>query len=241
MKMKALCLPFALLMIATIATAQEPVEVEEPVQIQVPKTRNWLLRFGFVVADTSGQTSVGVNPGNVVVGVNGGGGGFIGIERRASPLVGVDFSMTGIGTDMNISTGVNPHHAWSELNIMAMSLLTLGVNFHFVNEGPIDVYAGPLLSFNRYSNVSVGADTGDCWWWCEPDHAETVWMRSDSEFTWGARAGLDIPLGKKKKWTLGCSLTYIDATYEFEPSSQGGPGSLSLDPLMFSFGAGLKF
>ena len=241
MKMKALCLPFALLMIATTAVAQEPVEVEDPPQVQVPKTRNWLLRFGFIVADTNGQTSVGVNPGSVSVSVNGGGGGWVGLERRVSPLVGVDFAMIGIGTDMNISTGVSPHHAWSNLNVMAMSSLTLGVNFHFVNEGPIDVYAGPLLSFNRYSEVTVGTDTGDCLWWCEGKHAENVWTRSDSEFTWGARAGLDIPLGKKKKWTLGCSLTYIDATYEFEPNSEGERGSLSLDPLMFSFGAGFKF
>ena len=56
MKMKALCLPFALLMIATTAVAQEPAAAEEPLQVQVPKTRNWLLRFGFIVADTNGQT-----------------------------------------------------------------------------------------------------------------------------------------------------------------------------------------
>lgn len=218
---------------ASLLVANEPGEDAEVEKIEAPKPRDWQLRFGFLVADTNGETSVAVDPGSVNVSLSGGGGGFISLERRVTPLLGIEFVMTGMGVDMNVSTRAGLKHCDADVDILSMGSLTLGANFHFVNDGPIDVYAGPLLAFNSYNALSVRTGFDDDW--------VSVRTKGDSEFTWGAKAGLDIPLGKKKLWSLGFSLTFINATYEFEQESEPGRASISIDPSIFSFGAGFRF
>ncbi len=232
---------FAIVMVAPGVGAQDAPPAEEPTTPQAQRSRDWVLRFGFLVADTVGDTSVATSPGGTSVSLSGGGGGFVSLERRISPLVGVEFNLIGMASDLNLSTGAGlKHHVYSESDFLTTGSIALGVNFHFVNEGPVDVYAGPMLAFNRYSNVSTRSGFhGD--WHEKHDEWVTVQWQSDSEVTWGAKAGLDIFLGKKKTWSLGCSLTYMDATYNFKDDPDSRGTSISFDPLMFSFGAGFRF
>jgi len=228
------------LSMASSAFAQEVPAAEADVVVQ-PRIRDWNLRFGFIVAETNGETSVAVDPGTVDFSLSGGGGGFVSLERKVTPLLGLEFGLIGIGTNMNVSAG-NLKHWGSDVDALSMGALTLGANFHFVKTGAIDIYAGPMLSFNRYSKWSVRTG-GDEWW--SNKHDDEYWVsvnsKSDSEITWGAKAGIDIFLNKKKSWTLSGSLSYIDATYDFDDESGEGRGSIDLDPIMFSFGVGYRF
>lgn len=226
----------------SVAAHEEP-ETSEAATADQPKIRNWTLRFGFVVAETSGSTTIAVDPGSVDVSLSGGGGGFVNLEYKATPLLGLEFGTTGIGADMNVSTHAGLKHIGADVDVLGMSALTLAANFHFIRTKTINVYAGPMLAFNRYSKWSVHTSVGDEWWPAKHDYDEWVSVRSssDSEISWGAKIGIDIVLTKRGNWTLGGSLSYLDATYDFDEVSGEGQGSIDLNPIIFSFGAGFRF
>jgi outer membrane protein W len=206
------------------------------------KVRDWTLRFGIVVAETSGSTSVEADPSTVDVRLSGGGGGFANLEYKLSPLLGLEFGTTALGLDMDVSAGAVKHWG-TEVDLLSMGALTLGTNFHFIRTPSVIVYAGPMIAFNRYSKWTVRTGWDDGWWPGDHHHDEWVSVRSrtDSEVTWGAKIGIDIVLTKRGNWTFGGSLSYLDASYEFEQDDGGGRGSIGLDPLMFSFGGGFRF
>jgi len=231
-----------LLSMASSAFAQEEPNPEEASTVDQPKVRDWILRFGIVVAETNGQTSVEVDPGSVDIRLNAGGGGFANLEYKVIPFLGLEFGTTSIATDMSVSAHTGLKHIGSDVDILGMSALTIGANFHFVRTRAINVYAGPMLAFNRYSKWSVHSGCGGDW--CPTKHDDdwvSVRSRSDSEVTWGAKLGIDIVLTKRGNWTFGGSLSYLDATYDFQEDSGPRRGSIDLDPLMFSFGGGFRF
>jgi outer membrane protein W len=69
----------------------------------------------------------------------------------------------------------------------------------------------------------------------------TVQSRIDSELSWGAKAGVDIFLGARRRWSIQGSLTYLNSTYEFDRGAGDSRSTVSLDPLIFGFGAGWRF
>lgn len=238
----ALIVTTAVMLAAVGATAQEQAAAPAGQDVQQPKIRDWTLRFGIVVAQTSGSTEIDADPGTVDVRLSGGGGGFANLEYKITPLLGLEFGTTGLGLDLNVSAGAAKHYG-TEVDLVSMGALTLGANFHFIRTPSVIVYAGPMLAFNRYSKLSVHSGWDDDWWPGEHHHDDwvSVRTRTDSEVTWGAKIGIDIVLTKRGNWTFGGSLSYLDATYGFEPEPGGGSGSVDLDPLMFSFGGGFRF
>jgi len=231
-----------MLSMASSAFAHEEPVAEEGVAVEQPKDRDWILRFGFVVAETSGSTSVAVDPGSVDVRLSGGGGGFANIEYKVLPFLGLEFGSTTIGADMNVSTSAGLKHIGTDVDVLGMSALSLAANFRFVRTPTVNVYAGPMLAFNRYSKWTVHSGwDDDCW----PTKHDCGWVslesRNDSEVTWGAKIGIDIVLTKRGNWALSGSLSYIDATYNFDELDGGGQGSIDFNPLMFSFGGGFRW
>jgi outer membrane protein W len=221
--------------------AEELPEDGQPTQEVEQRVRNWHLRFGPLVADTGGNSRVVTDPDSASLSFSGGGGAAISLERRLSPLLGIEFGIATIGSNIDINTRAIKH-ASTDLDILIISPLFVGVNFHFVHDGPVDVYAGPLLAYNRYSELSVESWVDDDWWSAKHDSG-TVTVRSDgdSELTWGVKTGLDVYLGERKRWSLNFALSYLNATYEYERESFADQSSVSLDPLIFGFGAGFRF
>ena len=123
-----LVLATIMLSMATSAFAQEAPAAEEPAVVDQPKVRDWILRFGIVVADTNGRTSVEVDPGSVDVRLSGGGGGFANLEYAFLPWFGLEFGTTAIGSDMNVSAGAGLKHIGTDVDILGMSSLTIGAN-----------------------------------------------------------------------------------------------------------------
>jgi hypothetical protein len=232
-----------LLSMATSAIAHEEPQQEQPAAVEQPKVRDWILRFGFVVADTNGSTSVLVDPGSVDVRLAGGGGGFAAIEYALLPWFGLEFGTTTIGSDFNVSTRTGAKHIGTNVDVLGMSALTLGANFRFVRTPTVNLYAGPMVAFNRYSQWSTSTGIGDGCWPAKHDCDDWVRLdsRNDSEVTWGAKLGIDIVLTKRGNWALSGSLSYIDASYNFDEVDGGGRGSIDYNPLMFSFGGGFRW
>ncbi len=241
---RSMALLFGVVLVtATCIAADEIVDPAESATIATPKVRKWHLRFGAVVADTNGSSPVIAEPGYVSAGINAGGGGSVSLERRVSPLVGIEFGLAATGLSVDVSAGVGTKNAFTSTEILVMAPLTLGANFHIVNDGPIDVYAGPLLTYNRFSELTVRTGADFPWWpWSDDDWTiASVRWSSSSELSWGAHAGLGVYFGSKRKWSAQFALTYLDATYEAERSSDSATASISLDPLMFGFGFGFRF
>jgi outer membrane protein W len=124
--------------------------------------------------------------------------------------------------------------------------LTVGANFHLVEDGPIDVYIGPMLALVRYSGLGFGtaADLDWPWWPLDESSLSTstkVSSKDTSEVTWGARLGAGVGFGKKKRWSVQLSLSYLDAALELDRITEPGTTTVALDPLMFSFGFGWRF
>ena len=222
---------------ATPAHSEEPPVngTERPL-----RDRNWRLRAGLLAADTTGHTGASVNPGAVNLSVGGGGGVHINLERRVSPLLGVELGVMAMASDFHVAAGVGKAlHVGTDVDMLSTGSLTLGALFHFVDDGAVDLYAGPLVAFNRYEGVSVHDGYGHDWW--DDDDWTTVHTRDDSEVTWGARAGVDFLVGRKHRWSVGGSLTYMDASYDFERRSEPGKREISLDPVLVSIGVGFRF
>ncbi|MCK5711841.1 MAG: hypothetical protein KAI25_03915, partial [Hyphomicrobiaceae bacterium] len=211
-----------------VAAREEP-ETEAGVSVDQPKVRDWILRFGIVVAETNGRTSAHIDPGTVDVRLSGGGGAFANLEYKIIPFLGLEFGTTGIGADMNVSAHSGLKHIGTDVDVLGMSAWTFGANFRFVRTRTINAYAGPMLAFNRYAKWTVhsGVD-GGCWpTKHECDEWVSVRSRSDSELTWGAKLGIDIVLTKRGNWALSGSISYLDATYNFEEGNEGGRGSIN--------------
>jgi outer membrane protein W len=233
-----------ILLSAAGAAAEDPAGTAESAQAEAPPVRKWEFRFGAVLTDTNGGSTVNVEPGLVTSSIDWGGGAGISFERRISPLVGIEFGIAATGSNFNVSSGIGAKDAFVSTDTLFMTPLTLGANFHLVNEGPIDVYAGPLLAYNLYSELTTrtGAGWPGSWPWDGDEWTSvTVRWEANSELSWGARAGLGVFFGKKKKWSGQVALTYLDATYEVDRGTEAGSESISLDPLMLGFGFGLRF
>lgn len=228
---------------STFVAAQDPVDATGSATAATPKVRKWHLRFGAVVADTNGSSPVTAEPGHVSAGIDAGGGGSVSLERRISPRIGIEFGVAATGLNVNVSAGAASKNVFTSTEVLVLAPLTLGANFHLVNDGPIDVYLGPLLTYNRFSELTVRTGADFPWWPWSEDEWTTASVRwtSSSELSWGAHAGMGVFFGHKRKWSAQLALTYLDATYEFERESEPGRTSISLDPLMFGFGIGFRF
>lgn len=238
----------SLLVAATHAAAADQIDqMVDPADSETAaaqKIRKWHLRFGAVLADSNGGSQWTAEPGSVSGGVDAGGGGSVSLERRVSPLVGIEFGLAATGLSVSVSAGVGTKSTFTSTEVLVMAPLTLGANFHVVDGGPIDVYAGPLLTYNRFSELKVQTGVDFPWWppWGDEDWAGTgVRWTSSSELSWGAHAGLGVFFGKKRKWSAEFALTYLDATYKAERETDSERTSISLDPLMFGFGFGFRF
>jgi len=210
-----------------------------------PRERNWLLRFGPMIVDGDGGATVSSVPGDVHFGANigAGGGGSVSLERRVTPLMGVEFGIAAAGLDLGFRVGAGTSGVGTSTDLLMFTPITVGANFHLVPEGPVDVYIGPMLAFVRYSELLVTTGIDDWPWWPGGSTASPVaavrW-KSDSELTWGARLGAGFSFGKGR-WSLQTSLSFIDATYTAERGSDSEVTTVNMDPLMFSIGAGFRF
>lgn len=210
-----------------------------------PAEQGWQLRFGPTIVSGTGGATVSAAPGDAHVAIDLGAGGGIGIslERWVSPAVGVEFGLTAAALDSGFRVGAGSGTLGTSTDLLAFASLTVGANFHLVPEGPVDVYAGPMLVLARYSELSIGTGFDDWPWWHHgPAHgsATTVRWKSDSEVTWGARLGAGFSFGRGR-WSLETSVSYLDATYTADGGADTGVSSVDLDPVMVSIGAGFRF
>lgn len=161
-------------------------------------------------------------------------GAGIDYERRLTPLIGLDFGFKYFNPDIKLSatldlTGDGGSSDSFEIKEGGkFQPLTAGVMFHVLGGKGLDLYLGPELAYIMYGDVTF----------TDPSGLATLSASFDDEFTYGAKAGLDVPLGEN--WAVGATLEYIMADSKVKDT---GDMEVKLDPTPFIFMAsvGYKF
>ncbi len=123
---------------------------------------------------------------------------------------------------------------------MAFDAACIGLNVHLTPGKKADLYAGPLVAYMNYSDLSLGVAPVD------PESLVLLAPLSvsiEDELVLGANLGVDVPIGNGH-WLFNAGLKYLAASpgttlHGFgvaEPHS-----SAAIDPLLVGVGFGYRF
>jgi outer membrane protein len=190
--------------------------------------RPWQLRLAFVTMDSDANLAeVSDSNGGIMINTGIGGGVSVDMEYRASRRLGLDFGVLAatpsIGTQVEIG--------WSGVSVssgITVAPITIGLNVHVTPDSRLDVYLGPLVAYVAYNSFDLNIG---------PGINESFSTGNDISF--GINLGVDVFLGKGR-WSVNATFKYIDSTLEAAPSD-GDPGTIDFDPMIFGFGVGFRF
>lgn len=203
---------------AESATAAE----EEPAESAKVKQRNWRVRFmGAVATDDNGIVATSWTHSGTSVSVGGGAGVGVNFEYRYSPRMGFEMGALALGGAVTVGAGKHHHH-YPGVEVGGYVPLTFALNYHPIKDSEIfDLYVGPLVASTIFGGVWIGGDVN---------------VGSRVDLGLGANLGFDINLGKASRWSLNSGLKYIANITESENDSK-----IAFDPLIWTFGFGVKF
>jgi outer membrane protein W len=213
--------------VTAMADEEKPTESaaaaeEEQEESAKAKQRDWRVRFtGAVAADDNGIVATSVTGRGHSVSVSGGAGVGVNFEYRYSPRMGIEMGAMALGG--GVLVGVNKHHRYyAGVEVGGYVPLTFALNFHPIRDSEIfDFYVGPLVASTIVGGVWIGGDVN---------------VGSRVDLGLGANIGFDINLGKTSRWSLNSGLKYIANVTENERDSR-----IAFDPLIWTFGFGVKF
>jgi opacity protein-like surface antigen len=135
----------------------------------------------------------------------------LGIEFRASPLLGVELDYLYSKHDLEAKTA-------GFLGETAFRPISATLNLH-LPVGPLDVYGGPTASWVNWGDIEL------------PSGGE---VEFDAEFAYGLSAGLDLPLAPAFALTGGLRWLSLEAEGD-------NVQDLQVDPLFTRIGVAMKF
>jgi outer membrane protein W len=210
-----------------LADEEKPAETaaaaeEEPAESTKAKQRNWRVRFtGAVAADDNGIIATSVTHSGAHVSVAGGVGVGVNFEYRFSPRMGFEMGAMAVGGGVHVGVGKKDRY-YPGVEVGGYVPLTFALNYHpLKNSEVFDLYVGPLVASTIVGGVGVGSGVN---------------VGSRVDLGLGANLGFDINLGKRSRWSLNSGLKYIANITENESDSR-----IAFDPLIWTFGFGVKF
>jgi outer membrane protein W len=248
MKMRVVFVVLSLWLVALGASAQEGV-----------------LRFGaqgvFPTEDASETVTwtrvlegVGVlwAPLDMRVDVDNGAGFSVGYEYKFNPRVGMEFSLSYTQNDLLLQGEgdggfvSNPGQVQNgsiqvfQSGELTMIPLTLGANYHFFPDRPLDLYLGGFLGYVFFDDLQLDGERINLEFIGLPPtvlgEPETVAVESDA--TYGAILGVDLSLGASA-WVFNASARYsrISATVR----DDNDQFTLNVHPVTLQMGVGYRF
>jgi len=213
--------------VTAMADEEKPAESaaaaeQEQEESAKAKQRDWRVRFtGAVAADDNGIVATSVTGRGHSVSVSGGAGVGVNFEHRYSPRMGIEMGAMALGG--GVLVGVDKYHRYYPgVEVGGYVPLTFALNFHPIRDSEIfDFYVGPMVASMIVGGVWVGGDVN---------------VGSRVDLGLGANLGFDINLGKRSRWSLNSGLKYIANITENESDSR-----IAFDPLIWTFGFGVKF
>lgn len=143
----------------------------------------------------------------------------VGAEWRIADLIGIELAYLDVTQDVEADS-VPPAEAVAAVTLgeLDMNPVTATANIHLIPGKTIDFWVGPSVSWVNWGDFdSVGGES----------------VSVDSEFAYGAAAGIDIGLGKTFAITGGLRWLKLDAGTD--------EGDLSVDPLFARVGVAFRF
>jgi outer membrane protein W len=213
---------------SAMAAEAQPAEAataagEEPAEPAKARERNWRLRFfGALAGDIGGVVVTSGDP-FAGVSVNGGGGVGVNFEYRTSPRMGFEIGAMAVGGNVRVGVGREYRHYGAGVEVDGYVPITFALNYHPLKDSEIvDLYVGPLAASTFLSSVGVGPG---------------VVVESRVDFGLGANLGVDINFGRRSRWSFNSGFKYIANL----SNGNGRDTWWDFDPLIFSFGFGVKF
>ncbi len=156
----------------------------------------------------------------------------LGIERRLSDLVGVEFGVDWAKPDVVLRVDIPDYGHLTLSDSLDLLTLRAGLNLHLLRGGPVDLYLGPAVAW-----INTGGDL----WFSTTVEGQTASLRAavGNDWGWGGVAGLDVVIGDA--WTVGCAVSYFKADLDVTDVEDGGSTSLDLDPFTARLGFGARF
>lgn len=214
--------------VSAMAAEEQPAESatateEEPAEYATAKQRNWRVRFMVAAAsDNNGIIATSVTHPGHSVSISGGAGAGVNFEYRYSPRMGFEMGVMAVAGGVFVGYGKDHRYYYPGVEVGGYVPLTFALNYHPIKtSGVFDLYVGPLVASTIVSNVGVGG---------------IVEVGSRVDLGLGANLGFDINLGKRSRWSLNSGLKYIANVTENERDSR-----IAFDPLIWTFGFGVKF
>lgn len=199
-----------------------PAAEEEPAEPSKAKQRNWRVRFtGAVAADDNGIIATSWTGSNHSVSVGGGVGVGINFEYRYSPRMGFEMGAMALGGAVHVGVRKD-YRYYPGVEVGGYVPLTFALNYHPIKDSEIfDFYIGPLAAPTIFGGVWIGGDVN---------------VGSKVDLGLGANLGFDINLGKRSRWSLNSGLKYI-----WNATNSDSDSRIAFDPLIWTFGFGVKF
>ena len=204
------------------AAETESATEEQPSEPRKAKERNWRVRFtGAFAADDNGIVATSVTGPHTSVSISGGAGVGVNFEYRYSPRMGFEMGAMAVAGGVYVGVGKD-YRYYPGVEVGGYVPLTFALNYHPLKKSEVfDLYVGPLVASTIVSNVGIGS---------------SVDLGSRVDLGLGANLGFDINLGKRSRWSLNSGLKYI-----WNATNNDSDSRIAFDPLIWTFGFGLKF
>ena len=163
-------------------------------------------------------------PPSVDLKVDGAAAVGVAYERRFTELFGLEVGLKYSKPKFKVDFNSGLEHKAVAMSMEASTRvmpLTLAALFHPLKDaGKVDFFVGPELVYAMYgsSDFEMGS------------------LDYKNQLTWGAKAGLDVPINPK--WSFTASVEYMDLKAEIDQS--GAPG-FNPKPVVVAVGAAYKF
>jgi outer membrane protein W len=140
-------------------------------------------------------------------------------EYLITDLIGIEPAITTGNHDVTVKESGFPDLDFGEIGLFT---LTANVNFHFMRESRIDLFAGPTIGYASWGDLKTDEFPQD--------------FPVDDEFIYGINVGVDVPFGEGK-WGFSGALNYLLAGVNPEGSSE----EIGVNPLQVKAGVSYRF
>ena len=189
----------------------------------------WTLRFGAPWVDSGPDLRFTEEGSTIELAGQTGFGLGLSIERRMSDRLGWEFGATWTRSDVELRFSDPLFGTFVASDEMSPITLTAGPDIHLTPDSRADVYVGPLVAWVLNNDVAFSL------------LGETLDVKVDNNFAWGAVLGLDYPMGSEG-WYFCGSVRYLESEADAAPADDpSDTDSLAIDPLMVAVGFGYRF
>ncbi len=174
----------------------------------------WKVRFGLLYNDPTDDLSDSGQTTELDDSI----GMYVSAEFKVTDRIGIEPEIGYADHDITVDETGFPTLDFGETTWTA---LTVNGNFHLFLEREFDLFVGPTIGYVFWDSIGSAVFLSD--------------VPTDDEFTIGANAGIDVPIGDSS-WAFSAALRYLTT----DLGIQGG-SDIGVDPIQIKIGLSHSF